>query len=97
MMYWAVRTGPVVVCLKHVGITDGVRERLKTSVNTLASWSGHALSTHPGNLSVNVNLFKGLTHYLLGYGGRDHTVVRNSLCSNAWFSVACLEASIKGI
>ena len=45
-----------VVCLKRVGITDLVRERLKMSVKTLASWSAHALSTRPGNLSGHVAL-----------------------------------------
>jgi hypothetical protein len=44
---------------------------------------------------VNVDLFKGLAY--IGYGERDHTVVWNSWCSHACFSVACLEASIKGI
>jgi hypothetical protein len=56
----------MVVCLKHVGITDSVRERLKMSIKTLASWSAHALSKRPGNVwpcvLVNVDLFKGLTH-----------------------------------
>ena len=33
------------VSSKHVGITDSDRERLKTSVKTLASWSAHARST----------------------------------------------------
>ena len=53
------------VCLKHVGITDWVRERLKMSGKTL---SADALITHPGNLSglVNVNLFKGFAH--ISYG-----------------------------
>lgn len=46
-------------------------------------------SVNPSGL-VNVYLFKGLTH--IGFGGRDHTVVRNSWCSHVWFSVACLEA-----
>ena len=46
-------TGTMVVCVKHVGITDSDRERLKMS---LASWSAHARSTHPGNPSVD--LFK---------------------------------------
>jgi hypothetical protein len=56
----------MVVCLKHVGITDSVRDGLKMSVKTLASWSEHAWSTHPGNPSglVNVELFKGLTSVL---------------------------------
>ena len=42
-------TGTMVVCLKHVGITDSDRERLEMSVKTFASWSAHARS--PGNLS----------------------------------------------
>ena len=83
----------MVVCLKHVGITDWVRERLKISGKTLASWSAHALS--PGNPSVNVNLFKGLTH--IDYGEHDHTAIWNSWCSHAWFSVASLVANIEGI
>jgi hypothetical protein len=74
-------TGTVVVCLKHVGITDSDRERSNMSVKTLASWSAHSRSTRPGNPSgpcglVNVDLFKGFTH--IGCGERDHTVFRNS-------------------
>ena len=45
-------TGTMVVCLKHVGIPDSNRERLKMSLKTLASWSVHAWSTHHGNPSV---------------------------------------------
>ena len=41
----------MVVCLKHVGIKDLDRERLKMSVKTLASWSAHARSTRPVNPS----------------------------------------------
>ncbi len=37
--------------LKHVGITDWARERLKMVVNTGPSWSTQALSTRPGMLS----------------------------------------------
>ena len=44
-------TGTMVVYLKHVGITNSVKERLKMSVKTLASWSAHALSTRLGNPS----------------------------------------------
>ena len=60
-------TGTMVICLKHVGITDLDRERWKMSVKTLASWSAHAHSTRPVNPSgpcglANVDLFKGLIH-----------------------------------
>jgi hypothetical protein len=44
-------TGIMLVCLKHVGVTDSVRDWLKMSVKTLASWLAHARSTHSGNLS----------------------------------------------
>ena len=44
-------TGTMVVCSKHVGITDSDRDRLNMSVKTLASWSTHARSTRPGVLS----------------------------------------------
>ena len=40
--------GTMVVCLKHVGITDSDKERLKMSVKTLASWSAYALIRRPG-------------------------------------------------
>ena len=46
-------TGTMVVCLKHVGITDWARETLKMS---LGSWSADALSTCPGNPSGTVAL-----------------------------------------
>jgi hypothetical protein len=46
----------MLVCLKHVGIINSVRERLKMSVKTLASWSAHALHTCPGNPSGPVAL-----------------------------------------
>jgi hypothetical protein len=93
-------TGIMVVCLKHVGITDSYRERLKMSVKTLVSWSAHARITHPGNLSlpcslVNVGLSKGLSH--IGYREFDHTVFRYSWCSHACFSVILLKASIEGV
>ena len=38
--------------MKHVGIPDSVRDRLKMSVKTLVSWSAHAQSTRPGNPSM---------------------------------------------
>ena len=37
--------------LLESGTTDSVRERVKMSVKTLASWSTQDLSTHPGNPS----------------------------------------------
>ena len=49
-------TGAMVICLKHVAITDSDRERLKMSVKALASWSAHARSTRPGNPSGPVAL-----------------------------------------
>jgi hypothetical protein len=33
----------MVVCLKHVGITDSIKDMLKTSVKTPASWSARIL------------------------------------------------------
>ena len=49
-------TGTMVVCLKHVGITDSDRERLKMSVKTLASRSARTKSLCPGNPSGPVAL-----------------------------------------
>ena len=43
--------GTMVVCLKHVGITDSDRDRLKMSVKALARLSAHARSARPGNPS----------------------------------------------
>ena len=48
--------------LKHVRIADWERERLNMSVNTLASWSAHALRTRLGMLSVPVAM-QGLTRF----------------------------------
>ena len=44
-------TGTLIVCLKHVAITDSIRDMLKMSVKTPASWSANAQSTRPGNPS----------------------------------------------
>ena len=41
----------MVAILKHVGIADWDRERLKMSVNTPSSWAVHALRT-PGPAAV---------------------------------------------
>ena len=40
--------GTGLVILKHVGITDWDKKRLKITVNMPASCSAHALRTHPG-------------------------------------------------
>jgi hypothetical protein len=69
-------TGTMVVCSKHVGITESGRERLKISGKTLASWSAHARSTRPGNPSVDVDLFKDLNH--ISCREREHKVIKNS-------------------
>jgi hypothetical protein len=55
----------MVVCLKHVGITESARERLKMSAKTLASWSAHALSTRPGNQSVQVSCGESVILYTI--------------------------------
>jgi hypothetical protein len=47
------------------------------------------------NILVNVDLFESLTH--IGCGECYHTVICNSWCSHACFSVTCLEASIEVI
>jgi hypothetical protein len=49
-------TGTMVVCFKHVGITDSDRERIKRSVKTLASWSAHAR----GHISVHRVCLQGM-------------------------------------
>ena len=52
-------TGMMVVVLKHVGTTAVLREMLKMSVRTSASWSAHSLSTLPGILSGPGAFFGG--------------------------------------
>ena len=76
----------MVVCLKHIGITDSDSEDICKLDRACSQYS-----VRPYGL-VNAELFKGLTHK--GCGEHDHTLFRNSGCSHACFSVICLEVSI---
>ena len=67
--YVLLGTGTMVVCLKHVGITDSVRDRLKIHLPV----GQHMLGVHV--LVIRLALI-GLTH--IGYGERDHTVAWNT-------------------
>ena len=58
-------SGNIVVCLKHVGITDSIRDMLKMSVKTPASWLTHARSTRPGNPSGPAAFYKTCLKVLL--------------------------------
>ena len=78
----------MMVFLKHI---DSDRERFKMSVKTIASWSAHARSTRPGNLSacgiVNVDLFKGLT------SAAKSVITQSSGTADALMHVSVLLAS----
>ncbi|KAI4904405.1 hypothetical protein NFI96_027985, partial [Prochilodus magdalenae] len=57
-------TGTIVVFLRIVGITDSLRERLKMSVKTSASWMAHALSARlwiPSGPGLTVLVHRGHT------------------------------------
>uniref|UniRef100_A0A673Z3V8 Semaphorin-4A-like n=1 Tax=Salmo trutta TaxID=8032 RepID=A0A673Z3V8_SALTR len=51
-------TGTMVVCFKHAGITDSIRDMLKMSVRPPASWSAHARSTRPESPERPLPLFR---------------------------------------
>ena len=70
----------IVIILKHVGITDWDKERLKMTVNMPAICSAPGLRTRCGTVQTrgltSVDLIKDLTHF--GLGERDHLVL--SVC-----------------
>ncbi|CDQ74927.1 unnamed protein product, partial [Oncorhynchus mykiss] len=70
-------TGTMVVCLKHVGITDSDRERLKMSVKTLASQSAHARSSPPSSPIFSAS--SHANHGDLGLFPRKQYIVRIGL------------------
>ena len=89
----------MVVCLKrrYYRLSQGEVENVSEDTCPLLSACSEyasSLSVWPYSL-VKVDLFKGLTH--IGYEERDHTVVWNSWCSHACFSVAGLEVRKKCI
>lgn len=69
----------MVVCLKHVGITDSLRERLKISVKTADSWLAHALRTWPWTQS-GPDALRGLI-VLKIWSHLVHTWIMRSCCS----------------
>ena len=88
------------VCLKHFGITDSDRERLKMSVKTLAIWSAHALSTHPGNPSGPAVLLMLTCLKVLLTSATESVITQSSRTAGALVHASVLlasKASIKGI
>ena len=83
--------------MKHVGTAVWDRERLNISVNTLASWSAHALRTQlrrPSGPAAfrRVNKLKCLTY--VSHGEGETTVLGNMPCR--WHCVI-LKAGEEGV
>ena len=86
-------TGTMVICLKHVGITDSDREWLKILVKTLASWSAHARSTHNGNPSGPAALLMLTYLKVLLTSAAESVITQSSRSDGALMHVSVLFAS----
>ena len=86
-------TGTMVVCLKHLGITDSIRDMLKMSVKTPASWSAHAWITRHGNPSGPAALCMLTCLKVLLTSATESVITQSSGTAGALMHVSVLLAS----